>query len=157
MTRLKIPSLDKRGYPLSQGEQPERVQFVSLDKGKGTHERGVGIYSQSRESQTLIFFVLMRYVYMLRCKDKTLYTWITNDLEKRIFDHNNSKVWARYTKSRRPVNLVRSKRAKDKVTAMKLEYKTKRFPKAKKEKLVKSKKKKTKKTCKKYYGFFLKK
>jgi len=40
---------------------------------------------------------------------------------------------------------------------MKLEYKTKRFPKAKKEKLVKSKKKKTKKTCKKYYGFFLKK
>lgn len=87
---------------------------------------------------------MRRHVYMLRCKDKTLYTGITNDLEKRIFAHNNSKVWARYTKSRRPVKLVRSKRVKDKVTAMKLEYKTKRFPKTKKEELIKSKKKKVK-------------
>lgn len=79
----------------------------------------------------------MRYVYMLRCKDKTLYTGITNDLEKRVFDHNNSKCWARYTKSRRPVKLVRSKRVKDRVTAMKLEYATKRIGKEQKEELVK--------------------
>jgi len=78
----------------------------------------------------------MRYVYILRCKDKTLYIWITNDLEKRVFDHNNSKCWARYAKSRRPVKLVRSKRVKDKVTASKLEYKIKRLGKQKKEDIV---------------------
>lgn len=83
----------------------------------------------------------MRYVYILRCKDKTLYTGITNDLEKRIFAHKNSSCWARYTKSRRPVKLVRSKRVKNRITAMRLEYATKKFPKAKKEKLIKSKNK----------------
>jgi len=86
----------------------------------------------------------MRHVYILRCKDKTLYTWITNDLEKRVFDHNNSKCWARYTKSRRPVKLVRSKRVKDKVTAMKLEYKTKKIGKEQKESLIKDDKLRTK-------------
>lgn len=79
----------------------------------------------------------MRHVYILRCKDNTLYTGITNDIEKRVFDHNNSKCWARYTKSRRPVKLVRSKKVKDKVTAMKLEYATKRLSREKKEDIVK--------------------
>ncbi len=78
----------------------------------------------------------MRHVYILRCKDKTLYTWITNDLEKRVFDHNNSKCWARYTKSRRPVKLVRSKKTKDKISAMRLEYAIKRYSRPKKEMLI---------------------
>lgn len=79
----------------------------------------------------------MRHVYILRCNDDTLYTGITNDLEKRVFDHNNSKCGARYTKSRRPVKLVRSKQVKEKVTAMKLEYATKRLNREKKEDIVK--------------------
>ena len=83
----------------------------------------------------------MRYVYILRCCDDTLYTGITNNLEKRIFDHNNSKVGARYTKSRRPVKLIRSQKMKDRNTASKLEYKIKRFPKDKKEEIIKLKKK----------------
>jgi len=84
----------------------------------------------------------MRYVYMLRCNDKTLYTGITNDLKKRVLAHNTSKTWARYTKSRRPVKLVWNKKVKDKITAMKLEYATKRIGKEKKEELVKKWKKK---------------
>jgi len=84
----------------------------------------------------------MRYVYMLRCNDKTLYTGITNDLKKRVLAHNTSKAWARYTKSRRPVKLVWNKKVKDKITAMKLEYATKRIGKEKKEELVKKWKKK---------------
>ncbi|MFA7717296.1 MAG: GIY-YIG nuclease family protein [Candidatus Absconditabacterales bacterium] len=78
----------------------------------------------------------MRYVYILRCKDKTLYTGITNDTEKRLHDHNNSTCGARYTKSRRPVKLIWKKRMKDRVAAMKMEYKVKRLSRARKEELV---------------------
>lgn len=78
----------------------------------------------------------MRFVYMLRCNDWSLYTGITNDLEKRLFDHNNSKTWAKYTKSRRPVKLVRSIKVKDRISASKLEFKIKRIGKVKKEELI---------------------
>jgi len=47
----------------------------------------------------------MWYVYILECNDLTLYTGITNDLNKRISTHNNKKG-AKYTKSRTPVKLI---------------------------------------------------
>lgn len=78
----------------------------------------------------------MRFVYILRCKDNTLYTGITNDLEKRVFDHNNSKIWAKYTKSRRPVALVWNQEIETKVLAMKLEYKIKRMKRENKERMI---------------------
>ena len=80
----------------------------------------------------------MRFVYMVRCSDETLYTGISNNVEKRISDHNTSKVGARYTKSRRPVKLVRQKKCKDRVVASKEEHRIKRIGKAQKEKLVAS-------------------
>lgn len=46
------------------------------------------------------------HVYILLCKDKTLYTGITNDIENRVLVHNTSKTGAKYTKARRPVKLV---------------------------------------------------
>jgi putative endonuclease len=48
------------------------------------------------------------YVYILKCADSTLYVGSTNDLEKRVHQHNNSKNGAHYTKIRRPVELVHS-------------------------------------------------
>lgn len=45
------------------------------------------------------------FVYILECADKTLYVGSTNDLEKRLHQHNNSKSGAHYTKIRRPVVL----------------------------------------------------
>ncbi len=45
-------------------------------------------------------------VYILRCADGTLYTGSTNNLEKRLHDHNTSKAGAKYTRGRRPVELV---------------------------------------------------
>jgi putative endonuclease len=45
------------------------------------------------------------YVYILRCKDNSLYTGITNDLERRINEHNEGKLNDSYTYSRRPVAL----------------------------------------------------
>ncbi|MCF7843402.1 GIY-YIG nuclease family protein [Candidatus Gracilibacteria bacterium] len=47
----------------------------------------------------------MFYVYILTCKDNTLYVGSTNDMEKRLHQHNNLKSGAHYTKIRRPVKL----------------------------------------------------
>ena len=47
----------------------------------------------------------MNYTYMLRCRDGTLYTGWTTNLEKRVQAHNDGKG-AKYTKSRTPVSLV---------------------------------------------------
>lgn len=48
------------------------------------------------------------YTYVLRCADDTLYVGATNNLEKRLHEHNTSKNGAHYTKIRRPVSLVYS-------------------------------------------------
>jgi len=69
----------------------------------------------------------MWYVYILECCDKTFYTGITNDLKRRIEEHNNSKLGAKYTRSRRPVKLVYSKKIKDKAMAMQEEYRIKKL------------------------------
>ncbi len=50
------------------------------------------------------------YTYILSCADDTLYVGCTNDLEKRIYTHNHLKSGAHYTKIRRPVVLVWSKK-----------------------------------------------
>ena len=47
----------------------------------------------------------MHYVYILQCADDTLYVGCTNNLEKRLRQHNNSKSGAHYSKIRRPVVL----------------------------------------------------
>lgn len=47
-------------------------------------------------------------VYILKCADQTLYVGSTNDLEKRLHQHNHLKSGARYTKGRRPVSLLYS-------------------------------------------------
>jgi len=71
------------------------------------------------------------FVYILRCSDDTLYTGITNDLERRIQRHNDKKG-AKYTKTRTPVSLVKSFVCLTKSEALKLEYKIKQLPRNKK-------------------------
>lgn len=71
----------------------------------------------------------MWYVYILLCsKDNTLYTGITNNLEKRIAAHNTGRG-AKYTKSRRPVALIKHFEVNSKSEALKLEYKIKQLSK----------------------------
>lgn len=48
----------------------------------------------------------MYFIYILKCCDDTFYIGSTNNLEKRIHQHNTSKAGAHYTKIRRPVKLV---------------------------------------------------
>ena len=75
------------------------------------------------------------YVYMVRCRDNSLYTGSTNDLSRRIQVHNSGKG-AKYTKSRLPVTLVYREECPDKNTALKRECEIKRLTKAKKEQLA---------------------
>ncbi len=75
------------------------------------------------------------YTYMVRCRDGSLYTGWTNDLEKRIQAHNQG-MGAKYTKTRRPVELVYYEEYESKIQAMKREYEIKQLPKKKKEEMV---------------------
>jgi len=70
-------------------------------------------------------------IYLLECKDGTLYTGITNDLEKRLASHN-AGTGAKYTRGRRPVTLLEFKTVESQSEALKLEYKIKQLPRFKK-------------------------
>ena len=70
---------------------------------------------------------LSYYVYLVRCRDHSLYCGITNDLAKRLAAHTAGKG-ARYTRGRGPVTLVVARRCKDKSMALRLEYAIKQLP-----------------------------
>jgi putative endonuclease len=65
------------------------------------------------------------YVYILVCEDKSYYTGITNNLEKRLKTHNEGKA-SKYTRARLPVNLIAVRGGLTKSQALKLEYKVKK-------------------------------
>ena len=60
------------------------------------------------------------WVYIVRCADGTLYTGCTNDLSRRLAAHNAGKG-AKYTRSRRPVELVYREKVPDKSAALRRE------------------------------------
>lgn len=79
----------------------------------------------------------MNYTYIVKCSDGTLYTGWTNNLEKRIRDHNAGKG-AKYTKSRCPIELVYYETFTTKEEAMRREYAIKQLERKEKMKLVDS-------------------
>lgn len=68
----------------------------------------------------------MYYVYILQCADDTLYTGIATDLGRRIEEHNSSEKGAKYTRARRPVQLMYSEEFPDRSLASKREYEIKK-------------------------------
>ena len=66
-------------------------------------------------------------VYLVRCSDKTLYCGISNDVQRRLKEHNSGKG-AKYTRSRRPVELIVGSPELPKPDALKLEYRIKKMP-----------------------------
>lgn len=72
------------------------------------------------------------FTYILKCADGTLYTGSTNDLDKRIKQHNDLKSGAHYTKIRRPVSLLYSETFKTLGDARKREHEIKRWRRDKK-------------------------
>ena len=78
------------------------------------------------------------YTYMVKCSDGTLYTGWTTDLEHRVKAHNDGEG-AKYTRSRRPVELVYYEEYATKAEAMKREYSIIQLTRKQKEKLIENK------------------
>lgn len=72
-------------------------------------------------------------VYVLKCADDTLYTGVATDLDRRLEEHNSSTKGAKYTRVRRPVELVYYENCADRVDASRREYEIKQL--SRKEKL----------------------
>ena len=81
----------------------------------------------------------MYHLYILKCADKTLYTGIAKDLVRRVKEHNTSKLGAKYTRGRRPVKLVYSKKFRNRSIASKAESKIKMLSRQEKLKIIKLK------------------
>ena len=79
----------------------------------------------------------MNYVYMLRCRDGSLYTGWTNDLEKRLKAHNSGSA-SKYTRTRLPAELVYFEEWESKEAAMSREWHIKRLTREEKLKLIDS-------------------
>ena len=76
------------------------------------------------------------YVYILKCSDCTLYTGWTNNLDRRLAAHNAGTA-SKYTRSKRPVEMVWHEQYADKSAALKREAEIKKLPREKKMELIK--------------------
>lgn len=74
----------------------------------------------------------MYFVYILKCRDGTLYTGITTNLDRRVGEHNSLTKGAKYTRARRPVELVYSKKFRSRSNASKEEARIKSLTRAEK-------------------------
>lgn len=75
------------------------------------------------------------WVYLLRCRDGTLYAGITTDPERRLKQHNAGTA-SKYTRARRPVAMVYRERAKSHGAALRRELAIKKLPRAAKDALI---------------------
>ena len=80
---------------------------------------------------------MKHYTYILECKDKTLYVGSTNNLERRLVQHNESKSGAHYTKIRRPMKLVYSEEFETLKESRQREHEIKGWGREKKLQLIK--------------------
>ena len=78
----------------------------------------------------------MWFVYILKCCDNTFYTGVTKDIERRIIEHNTSDKAAKYTRIRRPVEVIYESSFPTKSEACKEEYRIKQLPRKQKEELL---------------------
>jgi putative endonuclease len=76
------------------------------------------------------------FIYILQCRDNSYYTGITNNVEKRLYEHQQGLVKGSYTHSRRPVKLVFSESFSNPRDAIEREKQIKGWSRKKKEALV---------------------
>ena len=81
--------------------------------------------------------MLFYYVYILKCKDGSYYTGITNTIEKRFIEHQSGHNKNSYTYKRRPLSLEFYQEFNDAEQAIYFEKKIKKWTRAKKEALIK--------------------
>ncbi len=76
------------------------------------------------------------FVYILECNDKTYYCGYTNNIEKRLKDHNNKASQTKYTRTRQPVKIVYCEQIQTKTLALKREYQIKQLSHLQKHRLI---------------------
>ena len=76
------------------------------------------------------------FMYVVRCSDGSLYAGVTKNLKRRVLEHNYGTRGAKYTRSRRPVEVVYEEECSDHSDALKKEWAFKKLSKAKKERTV---------------------
>lgn len=82
------------------------------------------------------------FVYIVKCKDKTLYTGIATDLKRRIKEHNGIlKGGAKYTRGKRPVKLIHSEKYESRIEASRRESEIKKMTRVEKEIIIEKMKK----------------
>lgn len=79
------------------------------------------------------------FVYLVECADGTLYCGYTKDLIRRVSEHNDSKKGSKYTRAKRPVELVYSEEYATLSEALKREYQIKQLSSQAKQALIQSK------------------
>ncbi|MDD4908470.1 MAG: GIY-YIG nuclease family protein [Candidatus Omnitrophica bacterium] len=77
-------------------------------------------------------------VYIIQCSDSKLYTGITNDIERRIKQHNSGNG-CKFTRCRYPVELIYTEKAVNRVAALKREAQIKSYPRLRKLELISKK------------------
>lgn len=75
------------------------------------------------------------FVYILRCGDGTLYTGVTDDVQRRLAAHRAGKG-AKYTRGRGPLELVYTQEQPDKSAALRREFQIKKLARPQKERLI---------------------
>ena len=104
---------------------------------KTTPESSCYIFAKVVELENNLFGVVMSYyVYILRCSDSTLYTGIATDVQRRLVEHNETQKGAKYTRVRRPVELVYQEETEDRSSACKREYAIKQLKREEKLRLI---------------------
>ena len=83
------------------------------------------------KNKSIIFFV-----YIVRCSDETYYTGITNDLKRRVYEHNHKNDPNSYTNNRKPVELVYYEEFSNPMDAIRREKQIKGWSRDKKEALI---------------------
>lgn len=68
----------------------------------------------------------MYFVYIIKCKDGTMYTGITTDVKRRFLEHNSGKG-GNYTKSRGVIKLLYTEKARDRSVASRREAQIKKL------------------------------
>ncbi|MFA5508925.1 MAG: GIY-YIG nuclease family protein [Vulcanimicrobiota bacterium] len=74
-------------------------------------------------------------IYLLRCRDGSLYTGVSNDVAERFKAHQQG-CGAKYTRGKGPLELVYTRVVGDRSMACKLEHRVKKMPRSEKERLI---------------------
>ena len=113
-----------------------RVQVPQPTNFKERSDYKISALRASGRGASLFYILLMFYTYILKCSDDSYYVGSTNDLDRRLRQHNESKYGAHYTKIRRPVHLVYKETFKTMRESRRREYEIKSWKREKKIDLI---------------------